>query len=243
MKESKAIIGTLKELLKAQGITYKYLAKELHMSEASVKRIFSNQTFTLSRIEEICNVLNISILEVCEIAKNGTHNDVYEYSLEQEEFLARKPKFLAYFDLLLNGKTPKSISTKYGLSEKENFKYLKKLDELGLIELHTNNKIKFPHSKNIKWRTEGPLRKLFFKNAKFEFLNSDFSQSDELLKLSILPMSKESYSKLVSELADIYKKYERTSQIEEKLKTKTQSHGILLASRKWNFSILENISL
>lgn len=243
MNESVTIIDTLKDLLKSHGLTYKSLGAELGISEASVKRIFSNQTFSLNRVEEICKVLGISMLELCELASKAKISDQFQYSLEQETFLAKNPKYLAYFDMLVNGKKPKQIAHKYGLTEKLNFKYLKKLDELSLIELHGENKVKLLHSKSIKWREEGPLKKLFINNAKFEFLNSEFSKESEQFKFSILPLSEESSSKFKMELNDLYKKYERSSQLEQKIKLKTRSVGVLIALRKWNFSVLEKLSL
>ncbi len=242
MNDSKEIIETIKELLKAKGITYKTLAIELDISEASVKRIFSNKTFTLERLGEICQILGSSMFEVIAIAHKSHSLDSYEYSFVQENFFANNPKYLAYFDLIVNGKTSKSIQKKYALSDKNNFRYLKKLDQLGLIELHENNKIRLLCSKNIKWRKDGPLRRLFFNKAKFEFLNSDFKEQQDYLKLSITKLSDESCKKLEFELTELFQKFERTSLLESKLKIKTKPVGILMASRKWNFSLLESIT-
>ena len=53
------LISTLKATLKARDLTYGELGSRIGLSEASVKRLFSEETFTLKRVEEICNVLEI----------------------------------------------------------------------------------------------------------------------------------------------------------------------------------------
>ena len=64
MTQIAAVCETLKRLLKTKNITYKQLAEELDLSEANIKRVFSTQTFTLDRLEEICKVLEISLVDL-----------------------------------------------------------------------------------------------------------------------------------------------------------------------------------
>ena len=45
------LISTLKRVLKTRGVTYADLAERIALSEASVKRLFSQGTFTLERLE------------------------------------------------------------------------------------------------------------------------------------------------------------------------------------------------
>ena len=48
------LISTLKRVLKTRGVTYADLAERIALSEASVKRLFSQGTFTLERLEQVC---------------------------------------------------------------------------------------------------------------------------------------------------------------------------------------------
>ena len=50
MKQRPELFSLLKNQLRAQGITYKILAEKLELSEASIKRIFSQQDLNLSRL-------------------------------------------------------------------------------------------------------------------------------------------------------------------------------------------------
>ncbi|MCY7313627.1 MAG: helix-turn-helix transcriptional regulator, partial [Pseudoxanthomonas sp.] len=58
MALSLELIDALKRTLRAQGITYRDLALRLKLSEASVKRMFSQRAMTLQRLEQVCEVLD-----------------------------------------------------------------------------------------------------------------------------------------------------------------------------------------
>ncbi|CAM5199355.1 helix-turn-helix domain-containing protein [Alishewanella longhuensis] len=68
MDQTGQLITALKRCLKARGISYRQLAEQLQLSEASVKRIFAQQSFTLSRLEQICNVLDTNLYELAKMS-------------------------------------------------------------------------------------------------------------------------------------------------------------------------------
>ena len=53
MPQTHALIEALKRLLKARAVTYAELAQRIGVSEASVKRMFSQKQFTLQRLDQI----------------------------------------------------------------------------------------------------------------------------------------------------------------------------------------------
>jgi hypothetical protein len=53
MSEAAQIVVVLKRSLKARGMTYADLGRALKLSEASIKRIFAQETFSLDRLEEM----------------------------------------------------------------------------------------------------------------------------------------------------------------------------------------------
>ena len=63
------LIRALKATLKSRSITYDELARRLKLSHASVKRLFAEETFTLKRIENICNVLEIDFFDLARLAR------------------------------------------------------------------------------------------------------------------------------------------------------------------------------
>ena len=58
------VVDTLKQELRRQSITYRQVADALNLSEASIKRIFSEKSFTLERVEAICNLLKLEFTDL-----------------------------------------------------------------------------------------------------------------------------------------------------------------------------------
>ena len=58
------LLKTLKKCLKAKGLNYRDVADALSLSEASIKRLFSDQSFSVSRLEEVCRFLDMTIYDL-----------------------------------------------------------------------------------------------------------------------------------------------------------------------------------
>ena len=88
MTQTEQISIALKQCLKQRNLTYADLAKKIRMSEASVKRLLSQNTMTLSRLEEICQALDLDFYTLARMAR-GTSEQLAELSLPQEKALAQ----------------------------------------------------------------------------------------------------------------------------------------------------------
>ena len=64
MSTTQALIERMKAELKAAGLTYAALARELGMAESSIKRMFASGDMPLSRVDEICRVLKTDFAEL-----------------------------------------------------------------------------------------------------------------------------------------------------------------------------------
>ena len=64
MSEGALLIERLKHELKARGITYADVGTALDLSEATIKRLFSRHDLTLSRLEAICAVAQVGLVEL-----------------------------------------------------------------------------------------------------------------------------------------------------------------------------------
>ena len=67
MAQTRELIKSLKTALKAQGKTYADVAKELDLTEASVKRLFSQHSFSLSRLDRVCHMLDMEITDLVQL--------------------------------------------------------------------------------------------------------------------------------------------------------------------------------
>ena len=64
MQTRNFIFETIKAHLRARGITYKDLSKELGISEQTIKRIFATCDCSLERLEGICALLHIELRDL-----------------------------------------------------------------------------------------------------------------------------------------------------------------------------------
>lgn len=239
MSQITQLLNTLKKCLKAKGITYRQLGETMNLSEASIKRLFSEQTFSLKRLEEICNILDLSLYDLAKISVDA-ETGPSRLNAEQETILAEKPKFLVFFYLLLNGRSPKSIIKDYEISEKESLQFLLELDRLKLIELYPDNKVRLLIQKNIQWRKNGPIRAKYENLIIKELLNAPFDQQEERLRFETGKLSDGSQSVMLKKIDRLFKEYIELTEIDKALpQEKSNSTGLLIAFRPWVFSMLD----
>src|SRR2546427_8531746 len=111
-------VEALKKCLRARGMTYAALARELRISEASVKRMFSRSSFTLSRIEEILATLDLDLHEVARMSLASAAGPT-ELTLDQETALAKDERLISVFWLVLNGWRYEQIAEAFSISRAE----------------------------------------------------------------------------------------------------------------------------
>lgn len=240
MGQTARLIDTLKKCLKARGVTYREVAGALHLSEASIKRLFSEKTLSLKRLEEICDLLDLNIYDLAKLSMNGQAGPS-ELTLEQERVLSENPGLLVFFYLLLNGRSPESIIADYRVSEEESLQFLFALDKLELIELHPENKVRLLANKNIAWRKNGPIEKRYKKQIKDELLNGSFDRPDEHLRFETGKLSDDSRSVMLKKIDRLFKEYYELTEIDKALpQEKSENTGLIVAFRPWVFSLLDS---
>ncbi len=64
MAQTTTIIKALKQLLKRHGYRYRDVSQALNISESRVKFLFSQEDFSLKRMDLICQMMGIEISDV-----------------------------------------------------------------------------------------------------------------------------------------------------------------------------------
>lgn len=164
------IFETLKTVLRARKMTYAELGDRLGVSEPTVKRIFATRDSKLSRLIEICDVLNVSIDQVVAQAKRVEVRPVV-LGDKRETQLADDPSLLHVLFLLQDGMTSSEIQQRFKLSNDAMFFFGARLERLGLAEVHEESRIKLLLDQPIQFRRDGPLHRWLLK------LNTNFIQS------------------------------------------------------------------
>ena len=239
MSQTTQLLNTLKKCLKAKGLTYRQLGEVMNLSEASIKRLFSEQTFSLKRLEEICNILDLNFYDLAKISADAETGPSI-LTVHQETILSETPKLLVFFYLLLNGRSPESIIKDYRISADESLKFLLELDRLKLIELHPDNKVRLLTQKNITWRKGGPIRAKYESLITEEFLNAPYDQAEERLRFETGKLSDGSQSVMLKKIDRLFKEYIELTEIDKALpQEKSHNTGLMIAFRPWIFSILD----
>ena len=242
MSERAQIVAVLKRSLKARGMTYDALAKRVGLSEASIKRVFAEQTFTLERVEQVCAALGLSIAEVVRLAGQQEKDGAQQLTLAQEETLASDASLFATFYLLLNGRSTQAIMAELRLGERELRRLLVKLDAEKLIELQPRLKVRLRTSNVIAWRSGGPVRRLYEQRVKAEFLQSDFAAPEETFSFASAELSEASARILARKTAALARDFADLAALDAGLPhEEKRSMGLMIGLRPWVFSMYDGL--
>lgn len=233
MQQAVSLVDSLKRELKARGITYAELAQRIRMSEASIKRMFSQRNFTLQRLDDILQAAQIDLRDITSF----THDDarlISELSYAQEKEIIDDPKLFVVAVSALNHFTVEQIVDTYQLNEAETVKCLVRLDKIGILELLPNNRVKLLVSRTFRWIPNGPIHTHFRKEAYSDYLDSRFDGDNELMRLVNLMLSKQSMATLLDRLKQLAREFSQQHQEDAKLPFEERhAISILLAARPW----------
>jgi DNA-binding Xre family transcriptional regulator len=236
------IMTSLKAIMKSRQITYRELARRIRLSEASVKRIFSRATLTLTRLDDICQALEISLSEVVRLAGEQSGDNPEQLSVEQETALAADPKLLACFYLLANGRTGREVSTQLGVDERAVRRLMVRLDALRLIELRSKLRARTRAASVIAWRPDGPLRRMYESQIRQEFLQAAFARSGEALHFLSAELSEASCKVLLRKLERVAGEFRDLAELDRTLPPRDKrSMAALVAVRPWVFSMFKSL--
>jgi DNA-binding Xre family transcriptional regulator len=179
MSQTRPLIDTLKKELRKQRITYKHVSEALDLSETSVKRLFSEEAFSIKRLEKVCALLHLDISDLVHLMERNIEM-TSQFTQEQEQELVSDIKLLLVTLLLMNKLTFEEIIAVYDISETEGIRLLARLDRMKMIELQPGNRVKLMISQNFEWLPGGPIQKYFESTVQQEFLSSAFNKPGEL---------------------------------------------------------------
>ena len=237
MDETRQLVDALKRCLKMRGLTYRSLAERIGLSEASVKRVFSERSFTLRRLEQVCGALEISVAELVRMVDKGSGRAT-TLSLEQEQALARDPALLSFFYLLLNGWTEQEIQRGYEFEGPQLQGLRARLIELELIESLPRRGHRLRVNRQIIWRKDGPVRRAYERQVKAEFLQADFTGPGDFFGWQPAELTTASIEVLKRKLAQLYREFLEMADLDATSTKARHSTALLLAFRPWIFSLV-----
>src|ERR1700683_4605620 len=112
------LVATIKRQLKAQGLTYRDVGRALKLSEASVKRVFASERFTVTRLAQVSQLLGFTLAELLrESTSSLPPLDIL--TREQETQLVADDSLLLVAVCSLNHWTLTDITNIYALTKTE----------------------------------------------------------------------------------------------------------------------------
>lgn len=239
MSQITTLCDTLKQLLKARNITYKDLAQALDLSEANIKRIFSSQSFTLERLEQICGLLELSLSDLFLLNTQKEHR-LTQLTQEQEGELIADKKLLLVAVCARDGWSFKDMITHYQITEHECIRLLARLDKLKMLQLLPGNKYKLLIAQDFRWIPGGPLEQFMSSDVIVEFMEGDFSQEQAFRFYMRGSYSAASAALIKNRLNQLTQEAAALNQADAKLPLDKRQHlGLLLAMRPWELKMFE----
>lgn len=239
MRQTHDIIEALKRCLKARGITYRELARRLHLSEASIKRLFAEEKLSLERLEAICDVLDMRVVELMKMTPEADAYTASRLTLAQEQMLASSPRLLTFFYLLNNGWTLERIAREYGIEGRAARACIARLVDAELVAADGASHVQCLTKRRIDWRPGGPVVKLYEAQAKSEFLKSEFDGPQDAFAAVTGELSPASVNLLRRKLQQLNREFDELVQADRYIRSEQRhSVGLLMAFRPWSFSVV-----
>jgi len=239
MGQSSAVVETLKTALKSQRITYAEIARRLAMSEANVKRLFASGRFTLERLEQICQLIDLELSDLFALHE-ASRQHISHLSENQERELMEDPLLFLVAVCVRNHLDFDTILAHYHINEPELIRKLAKLDRLKIIDLLPGNRIKLRIAENFHWIPNGPIEHYFEAAIQNEFLKSGFNGANNQRLFLTGLLSDRSVTVINQRLRSLSEEFTRLHRQDSELPlTQLRNIGLFVAMREWEFSLFK----
>jgi hypothetical protein len=241
MSSTQDLVTALKAELRASGITYAQLAKELRLAESSVKRIFAKGDMPLSRIDEVLAVLK---MDFAELAAHVVHAQplVKELTLEQEKAVVASPRLLLVAISVLSHWTFEQIVSTYALTDAECVTCLVQLDRLGIIDLRPLNRYRLKLDKTFRWRPMGPVMAYFRRHVVNDYFNGGFDGEGETLMLVHGQIGRAQAALFVERLQRLAQDFAQQHLADQRLPAASKDgYTMVIGMRSWLFAAFRDL--
>jgi DNA-binding Lrp family transcriptional regulator len=236
MPSTRTLLDLIKLELKHAKLSYADLARELGLSESSIKRMFAQGgEMPLSRVDEICRVLKTDFAELSRKVA-ATQPLRRELSLAQERAVVADPKLLLVAVCCLSQWSFEQMTAMYRLSATEATRHLAELDRLGIIELRPLNRYKLQVAKTLRWRPQGPVMQFFRERVMADYFAGGFDGEHELLMLVHGQLGHGMARELTERLQRVADDFARQHLLDQKLPdAEKRPYTLVMGMRSWLF--------
>lgn len=231
------IFTVLQQVLKQKGITYKALARSLGVSEVTVKRMFQEQDCKMSRIMQVCEIIDVPFSDLISLLEQAPPK-LDSLSKSAEQALLQTEGLLPFFMLLLNDFSVSAICQEQSLSRSDAYLLLRELEKIGLIKMGQGTDFSWQIKRPVKWSVAGPFQHILTKvNQKFVKLCIDEHESaPKAFKSAARKISPATKSQFEQAMEQLYLDFQKQASLDQLYydDEELQSHKILLAFSSFN---------
>lgn len=149
---------TLKDLLKQKGLSYKSLGEHLGLTESGVKKLFQAEDCSITRLQKICDVLEVDLATLILGAEENSPIELVEIDRKVQQTLEKDPQLMdVYWLLFIEELTPKDILERYQIAKSALYRCLGRLDQLKLIIWKPGDAVKSRPKSFFLVKANGPL--------------------------------------------------------------------------------------
>lgn len=241
MGQPHMLVKTLKKILKMRKMTYRHVAQDLGLSEASIKRLFATGNFTLARLEQVCLLMGLELVDLVQMA-NAEKCRLSELTDAQEQELVSDHKLLLAAFLVVNGWSFDAICTHYKILKTELVVCFWKLEKLELIEFLPNNRFRLLTTTNFSWRKNGPILTFFAEHMKQDFFNQRFQAQNEAIMFAPGMISEASSAVLIKKMEQLVSEFNSINHQDTSLPiNQRSSYSMVVALRPWKPNIFAKL--
>jgi hypothetical protein len=231
----------LKAHFKARGLTYADVARALKVSEATIKRIFATRNCTLERMDELCELAQVDLAELA-LGMPRESRLIARLTHEQEEELMSDPALLFMAVAALHQMRVDQIVEGYQLEEAQCVKLLVRLEKLGILELHENNRIRLRIARTFAWIPDGPIMR-YVRSQLPHFFEHPFSAPGEFMRLVNVRLSADSQVALLRQVEQLAREYSDQHNADARLPLPQRpAVSMLLAVRPWEPALFKKLA-
>ncbi len=228
------VFNALKEVMKGRKLNYSELAKKIEMSESGLKKLMASQDCSMSKLDQICDVLNIDLADLLAIAKEKKDEGLI-FNEKQEKLFLKHPRYYHFFsELTSNEGDWKKVMKKHRLERKECLSALTALDKVNLIELGAKEAVKLVYKGNDFTISSklGEVVSFGIDHAFFEYAQKEFKLAKRTCQGSRgdMHLKKESVKEYLKALAEVQEEFAKRSKREELLYGKENLQDITFMS-------------
>lgn len=240
MAQTSVMVDELKKALREAGLSYAQVAAGLGLSEASVKRLFSQRQFSMERFEACCEMAGLGLGDV--IRRVESAQRIGSLLWEQEAELVSDPKLLVVATSAVNRWQYDDILNTYEIEESELIRYLARLDRMHVIELLPGNRIKPLITSDFSWQKGGPIQQYFEAQVQTDFFHCRFDRPGEVRLFAtgmLSPQSNERIQRRIQRLAQEFR-HAHQEDLSEPLDNRFGT-SIVVAMRPWELDAFRQL--